>query len=163
MKQSACFTRVVSPRQYGGYVRFVSVCKVLFCCPKNTQVQWFIVNCVTIFSLYYILSCIALYFNPAHKYTGCLKVFKISFHTPFLIKPQADYPLIAICCYWNLIIDLLYSIAKIQINITVVTINSKYKCEPQSFNKNSSKTSLYADVVFFLKINEYSEEKIEGL
>ena len=74
MKQSACFTRVVSLRQYGGYVRFVNVCKVLLCCPKNTQVQWFIVNCVTISSLYYILSYIALYFNPAHKDTGYLKV-----------------------------------------------------------------------------------------
>ena len=70
MKQGACFTRVVSLRQYGGFVRFVNVCKVLFGCPKNTQVQWFIVNRVTISSLCYILSYIALYFNPAHKDTG---------------------------------------------------------------------------------------------
>ena len=48
-------------------------------------------------------------------------------------------------------------------NITVFTIHSKYKCEPKFFNKNSSKTSLYADVVFFLKINECSEEKEESL
>ena len=86
MKQkSACFTRVVSLGQYGGYVRFVNVCEVLFCSPKNTQVQWFIVNCVTISSLYYILSFIALHFNPAHKDTGYLKVFRISFHTPYLL------------------------------------------------------------------------------
>ena len=32
-----------------------------------------------------ILSFIALYFNPAHKDTGYLKVFRISFHTPYLL------------------------------------------------------------------------------
>ena len=32
--------------------------------------------------------------------------------------------------------------ADTQMNITVVTIHSKYKCEPKFFNKNSSKTCL---------------------
>ena len=38
-QKSACFARVVSLGQHGGYVRFVNVCKVLFWSPKNTQVQ----------------------------------------------------------------------------------------------------------------------------
>ena len=55
-------------------------------------------------------------------------------------------------------------------NITVVTIHSKYKVNLSCLRKIQAKhiyfdisLHLYADIVFSLKINECSEEKIEGL